>query len=180
LVRRLFKRAGALHHRHVLKENSGLLQGLNVEIVATDLSSEILDKAKQGLYGQFEAQRGLPITLLVKYFTQVGEQWQIAEPVCQMVKYEQVNLLEDLKRFGTFDLVFCRNVLIYFDNATKGDVLARIRTQMSDDGFLYLSGAESVLGITDAFTTIPGQRGVYACTPRGAAKPAAAPLAKTA
>jgi chemotaxis protein methyltransferase CheR len=165
----------------LLKENPQLLQGLNCEIVATDLSLEILAKAKEGIYSQFEAQRGLPIQLLVKYFKQVGEHWQVVPEIRSMVDYQQANLLADLSRFGRFDVVYCRNVLIYFDNETKGDVLGRIRRQMPDDGFLYLGGAESVLGISDAFATLPGQRGVYVCADRTAnqAMPAA-PLAKTA
>jgi chemotaxis protein methyltransferase CheR len=165
----------------LLKENPQLLQGLNCEIVATDLSLEILAKAKEGIYSQFEAQRGLPIQLLVKYFKQVGEHWQVVPEIRSMVDYQQANLLADLSRFGRFDVVYCRNVLIYFDNETKGDVLGRIRRQMPDDGFLYLGGAESVLGISDAFATLPGQRGVYVCADRNAkqAMPAA-PLAKTA
>lgn len=165
----------------LLKENPQLLQGLNCEIVATDLSLEILAKAKEGIYSQFEAQRGLPIQLLVKYFRQVGEHWQVVPEIRSMVNYQQANLLADLSRFGRFDVVYCRNVLIYFDNETKGDVLGRIRRQMADDGFLYLGGAESVLGISDAFATLPGQRGVYVCADRNA-KPVvpAAPLAKTA
>ncbi|MPY70399.1 MAG: chemotaxis protein CheR [Alphaproteobacteria bacterium] len=165
----------------LLKENPQLLQGLSCEIVATDLSLEILAKAKEGIYSQFEAQRGLPIQLLIKYFKQVGEHWQVAPEIRSMVNYQQANLLADLSRFGRFDVVYCRNVLIYFDNETKGDVLGRIRRQMADDAFLYLGGAESVLGISDAFATLPGQRGVYICADANAKRAMpAAPLARTA
>jgi chemotaxis protein methyltransferase CheR len=153
----------------MLRESPKLLGGLRCEIVATDLSGEILEKARAGLYTQFEAQRGLPVQLLVKYFAQAGEHWQIAPEIRAMVRFEQVNLLKDISRFGRFDVVFCRNVLIYFDHETKADVLRRIRAQMADDGFLYLGGAESVLGISDAFATLPGQRGVYVCADRAGA-----------
>jgi chemotaxis protein methyltransferase CheR len=160
----------------LLKENPALLQGLAVEIVATDLSQEILDKAKAGTYSQFEAQRGLPIQLLLKYFAQVGEHWQIAAALRAMISFHQANLLQDLSRFGRFDIVFCRNVLIYFDGPTKTDVLNRIRRMMPKDGILYLGGAESVLGITEAFTTLPGERGVYVAAADRAPAPAGQPV----
>ena len=169
----------------LLKENQALLQGLAVDIVGTDLSAEILAKAKAGTYTQFEAQRGLPIQLLMKYFTQAGEHWQLHGAVRSMVSFHQANLLHDISRFGRFDIVFCRNVLIYFDNEAKSTVLSRIRAQMPKDGILYLGGAESVLGVTESFTTVPGQRGIYcvagtaAPTPATGVKPAA-PLAKSA
>jgi chemotaxis protein methyltransferase CheR len=173
----------------MLKEQPALLQGLAADIVATDLSQDILDKAKAGSYSQFEAQRGLPIQLLMKYFAQADEHWQIAPAIRAMVSFHQANLLHDLARLGRFDIVFCRNVLIYFDAPTKADVLNRIRRMMPKDGILYLGGAESVLGITEAFTTLPGQRGVYVAAegagpaPAPTPKPAPiapAPLARTA
>ena len=118
----------------LLRESPARLAGLDCEIVATDLSAEILARAEAGLYSQFEAQRGLPIQLLVKYFSQEGEQWRIAPALRAMVRFERLNLLRGLARLGRFDIVFCRNVLIYFDAPTKADVLARIRAQMADDG----------------------------------------------
>lgn len=145
----------------ILKDNPQLLQGLDVEIVGTDISSEIIAKAKAGLYTQFEAQRGLPIQLLVAHFDQVGEHWQIKEDIRNMVTYHQTNLLRDLSSFGRFDVVFCRNVLIYFDGSAKAEVLHKISGMMPEDGILYLGGAESVIGITDAFVPLPGERGVY-------------------
>ena len=156
----------------MMKEHPSLLQGMAVDIVATDLSQEILAKARTGTYSQFEAQRGLPIQLLMKYFSQAGEHWQIDSAVRAMVSFQQANLLQDLSRFGKFDVVFCRNVLIYFDGPTKTDVLNRIRRMMPKDGILYLGGAESVLGITEAFTTLPGERGVYVVSGTGSTSPA--------
>jgi chemotaxis protein methyltransferase CheR len=153
----------------LLKEEGPRLAGWKVEIVATDLSTEILNKAKEGLYSQFEVQRGLPITLLMKHFTQEGEKWRISEEIRRMVSYRTFNLLENPSALGQFDVVFCRNVLIYFDQATKGQVLARIAQIMPNDGFLYLGGAETVLGISDAFEVVPGQRGVYRLTGNGLA-----------
>ncbi len=148
----------------MLKEEAAKLAGWKIDIVATDLSTEILDKAKEGLYSQFEVQRGLPITLLMKYFAQEGEKWRISQEIRDMVTYKPFNLLESASTLGTFDIVFCRNVLIYFDQETKGQVLSRIAKIMPADGYLYLGGAETVLGISDSFEVVPGQRGVYRLT----------------
>jgi len=145
----------------ILREEAAKLAGWNVEIIATDLSTDILEKAKAGLYSQFEVQRGLPITLLMKYFTQEGEKWRISQEIRKMVSFRPFNLLENPASLGTFDVIFCRNVLIYFDQATKGQVLSRIARIMPGDGFLYLGGAETVLGISDSFEVMPGQRGIY-------------------
>ncbi len=145
----------------LLKEHADKLAGWRTEIVATDLSNEILDKAKEGLYSQFEVQRGLPISLLVKHFAQVGDRWQIDDSLRKMVKFQQFNLLGDLSPLGKFDVVFCRNVLIYFDTPTKTRVLDGIANLLPPDGFLYLGGAETVLGTTDRFQIMQGQRGIY-------------------
>jgi chemotaxis protein methyltransferase CheR len=145
----------------LLKEQADKLAGWTVEIVATDLSNEILDKSKEGLYSQFEVQRGLPISLLVKHFVQVGDRWQIDDSLRSMVKFQQLNLLGNLSPLGNFDVVFCRNVLIYFDAPTKTRVLEGIADKLPMDGFLYLGGAETVLGTTDRFQIMQGQRGIY-------------------
>ena len=145
-----------------LKEMGKDLKGWRVEIVATDLSTEVLEKAKSGIYSQFEVQRGLPVLMLIKYFSQVGETWQIAPEVRGMVKFQPLNLLDDFSRLGMFDVVFCRNVLIYFDQATKTDVLQRIATVTEPDGFLALGGAETVVGLTGRFKPIADKRGLYA------------------
>jgi chemotaxis protein methyltransferase CheR len=145
----------------ILSENAAKLQGWRVEIVATDLSTEILTRAREGLYSQFEVQRGLPIQYLVKYFQQAGDRWQINKPIRDMVQYRPFNLLQPMAPLGRFDVVFCRNVLIYFDQPTKTKVLDGIAGQMADDGFLYLGGAETILGVTERFQLIEGQRGIY-------------------
>lgn len=159
----------------LLKEQAPQLNGWRIDIVATDLSNEILDKAKEGMYSQFEVQRGLPIALLVKYFKQVGDRWQIDAGIRQMVDFKQFNLLNDMASLGRFDVVFCRNVLIYFEPQTKTEVLSKIADLMPEDGFLYLGGAETVLGTTDRFQLLPGQRGIYtrAASQQGAAAKAA-------
>jgi chemotaxis protein methyltransferase CheR len=145
----------------LLKEEKARLAGWNIDIVATDLSTEILAKAQAGLYTQFEVQRGLPIQYLIKYFKQLGDRWQIDASIREMVRYRPLNLLEDFSALGTFDVVFCRNVLIYFDQPTKAAVLTRLARQLASDGFLYLGGAETVVGITDRFQPMAQNRGVY-------------------
>ena len=144
-----------------LKEMAGQLAGWRIEIIATDLSQEVLEKAKAGIYSQFEVQRGLPIQLLVKYFTQIGETWQIAPEIRSMVQYRPFNLLSDFGQLGGFDAVYCRNVLIYFDQPTKIDVLERVARIVEPDGFLVLGAAETVVGLTEAFKPIPERRGLY-------------------
>ncbi len=148
----------------ILKEADAQLSGWNIEIVATDLSLEILQKAKSGIFSQFEVQRGLPIALLVKYFEQDGDKWRISDELRSMVKFRPFNLLDNPAPLGTFDIVYCRNVLIYFDQETKAQVLDSISNIMPDDGVLYLGGAETVLGLTDKFQPVAGQRGLYQLT----------------
>ena len=145
----------------ILKEERQKLIGWNIDILATDLSTEILAKAQAGLYSQFEVQRGLPIQLLVKYFKQAGDRWQIDSAVREMVRYRPFNLLDELSGLGQFDVIFCRNVLIYFDQPTKQMVLERMAKQLAPDGFLYLGGAETVVGITDKFQPMANHRGIY-------------------
>ncbi len=147
-----------------LMEQQAKLTGWNYEIVGTDILLDILAKASKGAYSQFEVQRGMPITLLVKYFDQVGESWQIKPTVQSKVRYKHFNLLEDPTSLGKFDVVFCRNVLIYFDQKTKGEVLGRIAKLMPPDGMLFLGGAETVLGVSNSFKPVPEQRGVYGLT----------------
>jgi chemotaxis protein methyltransferase CheR len=150
----------------LLNEAAPRLAGWQIEIVATDISTEVLDKARAGLYSQFEVQRGLPIQLLLKYFTQVGDQWQIAPQIRAMVGYRPLNLIKDFGHLGTFDIVYCRNVLIYFDSPTKTDVLKRLANSMAPDGALLLGAAETVISLTNALSPDPQHRGLYAKTTR--------------
>jgi chemotaxis protein methyltransferase CheR len=144
-----------------LKEMEGQLAGWRVEIIATDLSQEVLEKSRAGLYSQFEVQRGLPIQMLVKYFKQQGEFWQINPDIRAMVQHRQLNLLHDFSPLGTFDVIFCRNVLIYFDQDTKINIFSRLCRITEPDGFLMLGAAETVVGLTDAFKPYPDKRGLY-------------------
>jgi chemotaxis protein methyltransferase CheR len=144
-----------------LKEMGAALAGWRVEILATDLSLEVLEKSRAGLYSQFEVQRGLPIQMLVKYFKQTGEFWQVNADIRAMVQHRQLNLLHDFSQLGVFDIIFCRNVLIYFDQDTKIGIFNRLARVTEPDGFLVLGAAETVVGLTDAFKPYPERRGVY-------------------
>jgi chemotaxis protein methyltransferase CheR len=144
-----------------LKEMGAQLSGWRVEIIATDLAQSVLEKCKAGVYSQFEVQRGLPIQMLVKYFKQTGELWQLNPDIRAMTQFRQLNLLQDFAHLGTFDIVFCRNVLIYFDQDTKVNVFKRLAKVMEPDGFLALGAAETVVGLTDAFKPHPDKRGLY-------------------
>lgn len=145
----------------ILKEMEAQLTDWNIEILGTDLTQQVLDKARAGIYSQFEVQRGLPIKLLMKYFTQAGEMWQISEDIRRMVTYRPFNLLDSYSSLGNFDVIFCRNVLIYFHQDTKSDILNRLRGQLTEDGTLFLGAAETVLGLSDKFKPVPGKRGMY-------------------
>lgn len=146
----------------IFKEMGAVFDDWRIDIVATDISRAMLDKARAGLYTQFEVQRGLPIAMLMKHFKQAGDKWEIAPAIRAMVEYGEFNLLDDPSRLGTFDIVFCRNVLIYLDQPTKAAVLERICGQMARDGVLYMGGAETVMGVTEKFQPVTEHRGMYA------------------
>jgi chemotaxis protein methyltransferase CheR len=164
-----------------LKEMSAATAGWRIDIIATDLSQEVLEKSKAGIYSQFEVQRGLPIQMLVKYFKQTGEFWQINADIRAMVQHRQLNLLHDFSQLGVFDVIFCRNVLIYFDQETKINIFNRLAKTMEPDGFLVLGAAETVVGLTDVFKPFPDKRGLYRPTGvRPAAGAAASAMPKVA
>lgn len=145
----------------MIKEEGMKFTGWNIEHIATDISNDILETARNGSYSQFEVQRGLPIQLLMKYFNQVEDRWVISDEIKKMVQYKYFNLLDSMSMMGQFDIVFCRNVLIYFDEGDKRKILENMARQMKPDAFLFLGGAETVLGITDAFVPHPTERGLY-------------------
>jgi chemotaxis protein methyltransferase CheR len=145
------------------------LPGRRVEILATDISREVLDRAREGFFTQFEVQRGLPIRMLLKHFRQDGARWRILPELRATIRFEERNLLGELAPLGRFDAIFCRNVLIYFDAPTKTRVLEALARQLAPDGTLYLGGAETVIGLTDRVQPVAGERGVYAPAARRAA-----------
>jgi len=147
-----------------LKEIADKIGNWHVDIIGTDISNDVLEKAKAGLYSQFEVQRGLPIQQLVKYFKQVGELWQIESSLRAMVEFRPFNLLDDFAPLGKFDIIFCRNVLIYFDREGKSNVLDRLSKHLAPDGYLLLGAAETVIGLSNEFKPVAGKRGLYQST----------------
>jgi chemotaxis protein methyltransferase CheR len=150
----------------IADEMAAAMPNRRVEILGTDIARETLQRAREGTYSQFEIQRGLPMQMLVKHFEKDQAQWRIKPKLRSAVTFREFNLLNDLRALGQFDIVFCRNVLIYFDAATKTRVLEAIAKLMPADGVLFLGGAETVLGLTDAFKAVAGETGAYA--PAGA------------
>jgi chemotaxis protein methyltransferase CheR len=145
----------------IVAESNAALGGRKVEIVGTDIARDQLARAREGVYSQFEVQRGLPVQMLMRYFRKDDSNWRITDTIRAMASFREFNLLSDLRSLGRFDIVFCRNVLIYFDQPTKTRVLEAIAGIMPPDGLLYLGGAETVLGITSRFAPMPNERGVY-------------------
>lgn len=145
----------------ILKEMKRDLTGIDVEIYATDYSPEVVEKAKRGIYSQFEVQRGLPIKQLMTHFSEVDEGWAINDDLKAMVKFGIFNLLDPMVSLGKFDIIFCRNVLIYFDNPTKASILDRMQKILAPEGSLFLGGAETVVGVTESFRPDVQNRGVY-------------------
>jgi chemotaxis protein methyltransferase CheR len=154
----------------VLKEMESQLRGWRIDILGTDIASGVLEKARAGVYSQFEVQRGLPIHQLVKHFTQEGETWRISADLRGMVRYRELNLLDEFSGLGHFDIIFCRNVLIYFDRDTKVDILNRLGKSLAPGGFLVLGAAETVIGLSETLRALPEERGLYQVEPDGEAK----------
>lgn len=135
-------------------------EGWTVEILGSDVSQRAIERARDGIFTQFEVQRGLPIRLLMRHFRETSRGWRISAAMREAVQFRPFNLLGDPEAFGTFDLVLCRNVLIYMDVATKGCILDRLARIVAPDGALCLGSTESVVGLSRVFTPHPGQRNV--------------------
>jgi chemotaxis protein methyltransferase CheR len=144
-----------------LFEKGVVNQGWKYQIHATDISNAVLAHGKEGLFSQFEVQRGLPIKLLIKYFTPEGDSWRVNSEIRNMVKFDYFNLLDDASRLGPYDIVFFRNVLKVFDDKTKSKVLNQIAYTLYDDGFLILGDDEKVDGLTNEFREIEGRKGLH-------------------
>ena len=152
----------------LLTESLPNLSSWDIRIVATDISTRVLDRAREGVYSAIEVQRGLPAKLLVKYFEQSGSCYRVRPELHGMIEWRQLNLFDSFASLGTFDVIFCRNVLIYFEVPDKADILTRMHQQLEPDGSLLLGGAETVLGITDRFKKDPRCKSA-AYMPAGAA-----------
>jgi chemotaxis protein methyltransferase CheR len=123
----------------------------NIQILGTDFSSEVVKRAQSGKYQQIEVNRGLPESLLMKYFRRSGVNWQLSDQVRRMARFETIDLRASLRGLGPFDLVFCRNVMIYFDAATQSKILQELRGTLVQGGWLLLGGAETASGFEEWF-----------------------------
>jgi chemotaxis protein methyltransferase CheR len=138
------------------------IAGWKLEVIGTDLSEEMVRRASTGEYSQLEVNRGLPATSLVRHFERAGAGWRIHPTIKQGVSFRTANLTRPFPPMGKFDVVFLRNVLIYFDVATKRDILRRVRDVMAPDGYLFLGAAEMTMGVDDSWDRIPaGKSSVY-------------------
>ena len=132
-----------------------------VNLLATDISNEMLERARKGRYTQLEVDRGLPAEHCAKYFRQEGDDWLIDERLRTMVEFRLLNLIGNWPRLPPMDVVFMRNVLVYFDMPTKQEILKRVRTVLRPDGYLFLGGTETTLMIDDAFDRVSTSSGSY-------------------
>ena len=143
-------------------DNFPQLRNWKIRIVATDVSEKALQAAKDGMYSQFEVQRGVPIRALMKHFQQVGNQWKISDGIKRCVTFRKFNLLSSYAGLGVpFDIIFIRNVMIYFDNKTKMEIFTKLRKVTASDGRLFLGGSETVLGLTNLSTRAETKKNYY-------------------
>lgn len=131
--------------------NEMKIPGWDLKIQATDLSDQMLERGRAGRYLQLEVNRGLPAMYLVSYFEREEAEWVIKPEIKKMIRWDKFNLKQSMTRFGPFDLVFCRNVLIYFDQQTKSTILQGLRNRLRPGGYLFLGASESTLGLDDKF-----------------------------
>ena len=150
----------------LLLENFPSLMDWQVRILGTDCSQNILSRAQQGKYSQIEVNRGLPARYLVKYFERVGVSWQLKGPVRQMVNFSEVNLVTMWPPLPRMDVIFMRNVLIYFDVETKREVLAQVERQLRPGGYLFLGAAETTINLSAAFERRFDKAACYQLRPR--------------
>ena len=149
----------------MLLDEMGLAaSGWSIDLIATDLSADAMARAEMGRYSACEMERGLSPQRLSRHFRQTGNDWHIAEPLRRMVTFRRFNLLDSFGWLDDLDIVFCRNVLIYFDRATKQSVLERIAETLMPDGILAAGEAEAPCSITDIYTELPGGSGIYGKT----------------
>lgn len=155
----------------VIREHFPELATWDIQILGTDLNAAVLERCRTGIYKQLEVNRGLPATMLVKYFDRQGVEWQVKPEIRKMLAFQELNLLDRWSMFAMNDVVFMRNVLIYFDTNVKRDILGRVRDKLAPDGFLVLGGAETTLNLDDQYAPLrAGQTVVY--QPKSAQKKA--------
>jgi len=135
-----------------LDSDSRALRGWSVEILGTDLSRAAIETARRGVFSQFEVQRGLPTSYLLRYFHRHDGDWRVNEHLRARVAFREFNLMSDFRDLGRFDVVFCRNVLLYFEPETQRNMLARLAEAMQDDGYLFLGASETAADASPCFT----------------------------
>lgn len=145
----------------IMNEKKEEFKSWSIDILGTDLSPSMIKKAKRARFTQFEVQRGLPEAYLSKYFKENDCEWQLVPDVRNKVKFQIRNLIDDFQEFGPFDVIFCRNVLVYFDPPTKARVLEKISKVLAPDGFLVLGASETVLGFSSLYIGLEGRRSIY-------------------
>jgi chemotaxis protein methyltransferase CheR len=145
----------------LLSDFEANIQQWDVKIIATDIDKTVLNRAREGSYSQYEVQRGLPILYLTRYFTQTDGSWVVKPTVKKRVEFTQLNLLSDFTFFGMFDLIFCRNVLIYFDLPTKKKILEQMARMLSPAGVLFLGSSETSIGVTEKLVRVEVEKGTY-------------------
>ncbi|MBT6433360.1 MAG: protein-glutamate O-methyltransferase CheR [Deltaproteobacteria bacterium] len=138
----------------LLRENFPQLQSWNVRFIATDISNQILGRAREGKFSQLEVNRGLPAPMLLKHFEKQGLVWQIKPLLRSSIEFRKLNLIDNWPPMPKMDVVFLRNVLIYFDVETKRKILGEVRKLLNPDGFLFLGAAEMPMSIDNAFERI--------------------------
>lgn len=138
----------------VLREYFPILQNWTVRFLATDLAVEMMERARAGRYSQLEVNRGMPAALLVKYFQRQGVEWQIKDELRRMVEFRQMNLVDTWMSMPEMDIIFMRNVLIYFDVPTKKAILAKVRRLLRPGGYLFLGAAETTLNLDESFERV--------------------------
>lgn len=150
----------------LLKEHEAEFAGWRIDIFATDLSCEMIRRCRDGVYSEFEVKRGLPTRMMQKYFRSEGNSWRIEENLRKMVTFQQMNLIDQKNPskypgIPVFDIIFCRNVMIYFDRQAKADILTKLRCHLADDGFMLLGGSETIFGLSSKFIPSKDHRGLY-------------------
>lgn len=138
----------------VLREHFPTLANWTIRFIASDISNEMVTRSREGRYSQLEVNRGLPATLLVKYFQKQGTEWQIKDDLRRIIEFQQVNLAEAWPSWPPMDIVLMRNVMIYFNVETKKTILGKIRRLLRPDGYLFLGGAETTMNLDDAFERV--------------------------
>jgi chemotaxis protein methyltransferase CheR len=142
----------------MLREHRCLPAGWGAHLLASDLSNAMLERARAGRYNQTEVNRGLPAAMLVKYFQRQGLEWQIREELRSVVRFTRVNLIDAWPALPAMDVIFLRNVLIYFDVPTRKKIFGNLRRVLRPDGYLFLGGAETPINVDDAFERLPLER----------------------